>query len=234
VSSNRTDDQGRAFKKSQLQIQIYVNKRSGELNHAIRVALPTLDAVASGIHWVSPLESEKFVEYRDESFLRRVNFPALVPALAEFWPRQGAHWDGLATVDLKAGGQGVLLVEAKCYVAEMKSSMMARAPESIERIRMAFEEAKSWCGADPGADWTAPYYQTANRLAHLCFFARRSIPAWLVNVCMENDPHAPTTRLEWESGISEALRHLGLKQFPSGLVGHVYLPSRPRSELLAT
>src|SRR5689334_12762811 len=61
-SGARVDTQGRAFKGSQLQVQIYVNRRRQELEQKLREDLETLDQKTERFEWVSPLESERFVE----------------------------------------------------------------------------------------------------------------------------------------------------------------------------
>ncbi len=58
----RVDDSGRAYAGSQLQIQIYVNKRAEELTQSVLDAFPSLASLTPMLRWVSPLESEKFVE----------------------------------------------------------------------------------------------------------------------------------------------------------------------------
>jgi hypothetical protein len=110
----RVNEHGRAFKGSQLQVQIYVNRRRDELEQTMRDGLETLDQAAELIEWVSPLEESRFIEYQDVAFLRAVGLERLAPELAAFWPaRGGPVWDGLARIQLRAGGEGVLLVEGK-------------------------------------------------------------------------------------------------------------------------
>ena len=83
----RTDHLGRAYKGSQLQIQIYVARRTEELSKAI---LTKLDCpVGTQLVWKSPLEKEEFKEHRDESFLEAVNLKELADDLRDFWPRRG-------------------------------------------------------------------------------------------------------------------------------------------------
>ena len=106
MASSRTDSRGRAFKKSQLQIQIYVNRRREELEKAIRTVLPGLDQATQRFRWVSPLESDKFREYRDRSFLVAIERSDLADELKKFWPRGGAHWDALAILEFHGGGSG--------------------------------------------------------------------------------------------------------------------------------
>jgi hypothetical protein len=43
--ARRTDERGRAYKQSQFQMQIYVNRREEALSAAVIAALPTLAAL---------------------------------------------------------------------------------------------------------------------------------------------------------------------------------------------
>ncbi len=85
----RVDEFGRAYAGSQLQIQIYVNRRSEELSRGVLRALPSLASLKARLSWVSPLEAEKFAEYRDGAFLAAVGLEHLVPCLSNFWPPRG-------------------------------------------------------------------------------------------------------------------------------------------------
>ena len=71
--AKRTDDQGRAFKKSQLQMQLYVNRREDALTAEVLKALPSLAELQPTLTWTSPLENKKFAEYHDRDFLARSN-----------------------------------------------------------------------------------------------------------------------------------------------------------------
>ena len=116
--TRRTDDLGRAFKGSQRQIQIAVAHRKPELFKAITTQLDCPDGTQ--LIWKSPLEKEKFKEYRDESFLEAVNLKELADDLRDFWPRRGPQWDGLARLEKDGQLTGIVLVEAKSYPEEMR------------------------------------------------------------------------------------------------------------------
>jgi len=92
----RTDQHGRAYKKSQLQAQLYVNRRQCALTEAVLNALPSLAKLRPSLLWTSPLEGEKFAEYHDGPFLKAIGRPKLKAALANFWPSGGPRWDALA------------------------------------------------------------------------------------------------------------------------------------------
>ena len=183
----RTDDLGRAFKGSQLQIQIYVARRKEELSKAI---LTQLDCpVGTQLVWKSPLEKEEFKEYRDESFLEAVNLKHFAPKLAEFWPKSGPRWDGLARLEKNGQLLGIVLVEAKSYPEEMRGQGCKATGESLEKIKRSTEAAKDWFHADSSGDcWLGTYYQFANRLSHIYFLREiAGIDAWLVNLCFVDD-----------------------------------------------
>ena len=55
TTRKRCDSAGRAFAGSQLQIQIYVNRRQRELNEKILDTLMLHEPRATTLRWVSPL-----------------------------------------------------------------------------------------------------------------------------------------------------------------------------------
>src|SRR4051812_16709390 len=114
----RRDEYGRAFAGSQLQIQIYVNRRRERLNAAILSELPVSERDAT-IDWRSPLEACRFAEFMDGRFLEALGLPRLAPRLEQFWPRSGPRWDGLAVLTKSSAPCGYLLVEAKSYPDEL-------------------------------------------------------------------------------------------------------------------
>jgi len=233
VSKLRQDDMGRAFAGSQLQLQIYVNRRSQDLSNAILTVLAPPPPLGSTIRWVSPLEGEKFIEYIDAGFLNALGLQRFAVQLFDFWPGRGPNWDGLAVVENGGAIVGYILVEAKSYVAEMQSSCMAKAPTSLAKINAALAQTKQWLGVRKEIDWKIGFYQFANRLAHLYFLREiAGLPAaWLVNLCFVDDRHRRTSIAEWESGLAEARTKLGL---PSSVpwVSDVLLAARTRAGLL--
>src|SRR3954466_3731568 len=87
---------------SQLQTQLYVNRRSEALNQAVLGALPALGDRNPSIEWVAPLESSAagsaFIEPRDDAMLSALGLEELASALRSFWPTRGPVWDALATL----------------------------------------------------------------------------------------------------------------------------------------
>ena len=233
TGSDKVDEQGRAYAGSQLQIQIYVNRRQTELDAAIARALP---GIASGIpfEWVSPVERAEFEEYRDLKFIEALELESVAMDLAEFWPRRGPVWDALARVPLSSGGStGVLLVEGKSYPAEMRSRGTGASEGSLEIIEASLQRTRQWLGAAGTPSWTGDLYQLANRLAHLHFFREvAGVPAWLVCLNFVGDSHHPTTLEEWESGVHQAKQDLGIAGLEVPFYADVYLPAHERVELV--
>src|SRR4051794_30538012 len=100
---SRVDARGRAYKRSQLQIQIAVNRRRRELEGKLLDALPSLQALDAVLDWRSPLEEDRFREYWDGGLLERIRRSDLRVQLKEFWPARGPHWDAVAVARTKAG-----------------------------------------------------------------------------------------------------------------------------------
>ncbi|MCI0440601.1 MAG: hypothetical protein L0177_15920 [Chloroflexi bacterium] len=220
---------------SQLQIQIYVNRRSEELSESIVDALPPLKLKYPILQWVSPIECDNFREYCDYDFLRALELEAHCKALSEFWPRRGPCWDALAIVKSSSNSdfEGVVLVEAKSYPDEIYGPGCQASPRSREKIEAALDKTKEWMDIDKKFDWMGQLYQSANRLAHLYFFREViRVPAWLVNVYFLNDPRSPTTREMWDGTLPLIDAELGLGG-DNCFVGKVFLEARgPRGASL--
>jgi hypothetical protein len=228
--SDRVDAFGRAYAGSQLQIQTYVNRKEQQLNAAVLDAFPELANGKASLHWVSPLERDRFVEYQDTSFLTALGLSDLAGELAAFWPQGGPKWDALANVHLDhgAGPSGVLLVEAKSYPKEMFSSGCLASELSRARIVRSLDSARAWIGAE-SADWSGPLYQYANRLAHLYFLRKvAGIPTWFVNVCFAADPHRPTPAVVWKEELQAVKASLGLGGRPIPYCADVILEAAGR------
>ena len=238
--SARGCPRGRADHGSQLQIQIYVNRRPHELSERVLDALPSLASLNPRLRWVSPLEKDDFAEYGDEAFLAAVGLQKLAGNLVgKFWPRRGPYWDALAVVEI--GGdpvrRGVVLVEAKSHRQEMYSKgCQAESDDSRTMIQKALRGTKRWLGVPKDVDWTGPLYQYANRLAHLYFFLQAGVPAWLVNVYFLCDPHcpepySPMSRGEWRVALAEDKAKLGLAGVAVPCTADLFLEGKDRSEL---
>ena len=152
--------------------------------------------------------------------------------LARFWPGSGPRWDGLA---LLIPSDTVLLIEGKSYPAEMRGpGCTASDPDSLKLIKRSLEATKEWLGAAQDSDWLGPYYQFANRLAHVYFLREKlGIDARLVHLCFLGDTTTvPTDEETWRQGIPEASIALGLSdEMPFAV--DVFLPAFDRKVLLS-
>jgi TIR domain len=227
---SRIDERGRAFKGSQLQMQIYVNVRTRELDDAVRQALPSIPAEAA-IDWASPLASEGFAEYKDRAFLDAVGHRDLIKDLAAFWPRGGPRWDALARV--RSGDRvGVLLAEGKSYPEELAGGGLRAEGNSRARILDAIAQTQQALGVSIEPEpWLGRFYQFANRLAHLLWLRRCGVDAWLVHVLFTGDPHGPTTEKQWLVALDELHAELGVTDDQLTHVGTALLPASDRSVL---
>jgi hypothetical protein len=226
-----------ADKGSQFQVQKYVNERRTALDDAVLEALPSLAIQRPRLNWVSPLWSQGFKELRDARFLAALGLEKLAPLLSRFWPARGARWDGLAVVERDTREFGVLLVEGKSHVAELKSGgMKATSDPSRQRIDRAMRATADWLTVPEGNrdSWHKSYYQTANRLAHLYWLRELAgVDTWLVHVLFINDPtleqRLRTSKARWERAVEEMQAELGLDQGFVPHFGHATLRALPKS-----
>jgi hypothetical protein len=195
-----------------------VNWHQAELTGKILEAIPALASQSPFIRWVSPLAEDAFREYHDGRFLEAVSLGHLKGALREFWPKGGPHWDALATLHTSRGGAqtGVLLVEAKSHPEELRSGpCRARSDRSIDRIKTTLTRVKKRLNVSDDSDWMeCPYYQAANRYAHLYFLREKCVAAWLVNVYFLRDEswkNSPDNRSGWEKELEALRKALGLE-----------------------
>jgi hypothetical protein len=241
--------QGWATRGSQLQTQLYVNRRQPELAAAVLSALPTLRERAPTFEWTVPLEkprfpdTDPFAEPRDRGMLVALELDHLAPQLAEFWPARGPVWDALAIIHFPGGSRGALLAEGKNYPREMYSggtgAGKSGTPAALES-RRKIEKATAWVQDKLGLErdierWLDPLapnrpssslYQTANRIAYTVWLHEQGVDAWLCHLLYLDDPlFQPTSRLEWERGIADAERALGIDQLVLPFAGHAFLPA---------
>jgi hypothetical protein len=231
--ASRTDETtGAAFAGSQLQTQLWVNRRAEQLDTELRATIPGLDNAS--LDWRSPLESDSFNEYKDGAFLKAVDLTEHAASLKEFWPARGPVWDALSVVELN-GTTGVLLGEGKSYPGELYGSGTKAGPASRLRIEKALKLTQNWLGIDqPMDDWCGPLYQTANRLAHLYWLNEVvGIRAWFVHLLYLDDAHSnfATSQQTWQTELAKADKTLGLPEHVPG-AGHVFLQAGTYDELV--
>lgn len=234
-SRKRVDELNRAFAGSQLQVQLYVNRRRSELNQAISTALELEANVV--IDWRSPIEPS-LSEYMDAPFLRALDLSHLQQELARFWPSSGPRWDGLAVLRPSAKSMeasGYLLVEGKSYPSEVYGAGCGSPPNSENRrlIDAALGITERELSPQNSSAWTGRLYQYANRLAHVLFLQKAtSLPVWLVNLCFTEDRAKPHSRKEWQSALIGIKTELGFEGRSIPWTVDVFLPARDRSELM--
>ena len=164
----------------------------------------------SPLEWLCPLRAGGYREYRDLAALKALGVPESVQySLADFWPRRGPVWDGLA----RTAKGDLLLLEAKANVPELASGRSQPGPESLDKITKRLIEVREYLAPRSTADWTHTFYQYANRLAFLYFLRRMNkLPARLVFVYFVNarDVNGPSSRAEWEAALTLMYAALGL------------------------
>lgn len=87
---------------------------------------------------LSPLEGEKFKEYKDEEFLVKLGIDLNKVKLHDFWHRSGPRWDALA----KSSSGKLFLVEAKSHITELISGFKGSNQTSIMKIQSSLDATK--------------------------------------------------------------------------------------------
>ena len=155
----------------------------------------------------------------------------------QFWPQTGnvPNWDAVGRVEIN-GCREWLLVEAKAHLDEVKSSCQANARGGLRKIEAAFRETKAAMGVDASANWLAPYYQHANRLAVLYFLTTEKVAARLLFVYFLGDRFprrtqrkCPSKPADWNAVLRPMYNHLGLtgKSDVEKRVRSIFLHVRP-------
>ncbi len=161
------------------------------------------------IHWLSPVKEDQYAEYYDVEFLNRLGLNDLGVHLYDFWPRSGARWDGLARTD---SGK-VIIVEAKAYIEEGVDYKSKAGDKSLAKIQKSLNEAKESFRASKDASWETPFYQYANRLAHLYFLNQlNDIDAYLLFLYFADAPDVPnpSSVQEWQGAVRLTEKCLGI------------------------
>lgn len=184
-----------------------VNKCPDYLNAQVRGAFawPASEAIT----WVSPLASDGYAEYYDDAFVERLGIAPLAVPLQSFWPASGPRWDALART---ASGK-IILVEAKAHIDESVDYGTGASGASRDKIERALADAKQAFGASEHASWGAPFYQYANRLAHLYFLSElNGCEAYMLFLYFADAPDVPSpcADAEWRGAIRLTKRCLGL------------------------
>jgi hypothetical protein len=196
-----------AQKGSQKWIQSLVNDHPTLLNDRIiqSAKLPE----GEHIDWLSPLATDNHAEYRDQAFLDLLKIALPKRTLQDFWPERGPQWDALG----RAEGGTVFFVEAKSHIPEIISHLGAKSEKSKDKILASLNETKRYLNSPQKSDWSSPFYQYANRIAHLYLLrVLNSVPAYLVFVYFLNDKDmgGPNSKEEWLGAIRLVHAYFGL------------------------
>ena len=197
--------QPRGTKGSLKWVQTLVAGNPAQLTDAVRASFKL--GIDWTVNWVSPLPSDEWAEYRDRDFLAVLGVGDVATALEAFWPPRGPQWDALG----RSSDGGVVLVEAKSHPAELRSSCQASG-KSLTLIETSLSKAKRGYAVEPTVNWTSPYYQHANRLAHRWFLGGQGMTARLVFVYFLNDVEmdGPVSQREWRTFLNNVYSDLGL------------------------
>jgi hypothetical protein len=212
------NSKGKAQKGSKLLIQKYVNEKQEQLNEQILKASPSLLTFINEdllIEWKSPLKEEGYREYMT-GFLNLVDvWKGKQSQLRNYWPQRGASWDGVAIVNGKQSENGLLLVEAKAHLDEMRSGSKAKNHDNNVLINKTINEVRTAVGSNASMEfWMNEYYQLANRLSFLYLFNKKlNIPTWLVLVnFVEDKSYKSTTVSKWLHHYNEVFSKMGIDE----------------------
>ncbi len=229
----RVPQKSRAEKGSQKWIQYLINACPEVLNTRIQEKLASLSG--REICWISPLEQDEFAEYRDITFLEKINLPGLSEELQRFWPKNGPQWDALGKT---SDGKAIILVEAKANVPELVSFCGAKDKESLQTISKSLAETQRWVNCrDRSIDWEHGFYQYANRLAHLYFLREKAHKeAYLVFLFfLEDSNYISTSEEAWNSALKLQKKLLGLPtRTLSGKAIDIFLNVKELNEIIGS
>ncbi len=179
---------------------------------------------AETVTWTSPLETDQYKEYRDQSVIEKIGLKGSITyPLKKFWPLRGPVWDATGiTTDGRP-----LLVEAKAHIPEAASPSSKASPKSLELIQKSLEASRRFYAPKASAGWSGIFYQYANRLAHQYYFRiLNNIPSILVFLYFINatEMEGPSSKLEWEGATRLLHAVLGLpKCLEKHDVYHAYI-----------
>jgi len=217
---------------SEFHLLRYMGRHRKELDAAI---LKTLE-IDTKIDWLDFPYYETSKEYDKEyigiKFLEsKSNYTEIQSEWENFWPNKdnAMNWDAIGEV-----GDTWLLVEAKAYAGELKSSTGAGA-ESQDKIKIAFDNLASDRGIIIKKDWFKTYYQKANRLLFLHFLHTQGIEAKMVFIYFLNGYETEKKNIktipEWNAAIKKQDDYLNISnnKWVKEHVINVFIDTRGRN-----
>lgn len=183
-----------------------------------RAILSAIGVAGNALNWLYPDPSDDpdRKEYENLDFL--LTSPENLSN--DFWPRwkwprtgKGISWDGLAR--LRNEPREWILIEAKANQPEFCSKPSGAGEKSLAKIQTVLGGVKTAFGVHRHFEWTATYYQYANRLAALHFLTDQGIHAHLVFLYFTGETlpdgrPCPRSETEWKELIRAAHLTLGL------------------------
>jgi hypothetical protein len=189
---------GSAERGSKKWLQILVNQRPEVIDAILSEQLCL--APGQQIHWLSPLQQDRYAEYRDGEVLEKLDISLDIVPLHSFWPHGGPAWDALAKTDRG----DLLLLEARSHIPELVSEPAKASERELAQIRRTLERTKRFFGSRSPADWSVHFYQYTSCLSHLYLFRQlNGLPAYLVYLYFLNDEemHGPSTEAQWQGAL---------------------------------
>jgi len=164
------------------------------------------------IKWVSPLSNDRYSEYRDKDFLKRIELdPSILKLkLDDFWPLRGPQWDALGVENGKK-----FIVEAKANLREMFTPPTSATYKSLKLIKKSLNDTKEYLSCNSISNWSSVFYQYTNRLAHLYYLnVKNKVNTFLVFVYFTGDKtvNGPISKDEWIGAITLMKQYLGINK----------------------
>lgn len=184
-------------KRSEMWLRKLINEHPNLLNEFLLAN--KIISKTEIIDWLSPLSNDDHAEYYDKEFLERLGIDKskIKIPLNEFWPIGGPRWDGLG----KTNTNKYFVIEAKAHIEEaVDYNSGAKAKKSISLIEESIEKARNFYSNNPSSYWQKPFYQYANRLAHLYYLKEiNELNAYVIFIyfCNASDVDKPTSKDQW-------------------------------------
>lgn len=210
--SNTSNQRGK--KGSKFWIQTLINLDNGNI---LSKEIAKIDPTIGDIKWVSPLKKDSYKEFKSKEILEEFSKATNTSTGSgiSFWPDRGPWWDAVGF-----DSNTIILVEAKCHVAETITKCSAKDQKSIDLIKKSMKEAydiivsnsKNHTTSNHVYDeefWFNKYYQLGNRLSFMAHLRKQGLNVKLVLLNIVEDPTYKSTSLsEWENHYNEVFESM--------------------------